>query len=294
MTRVVVAGDVMTDIVVRPAGTLAFGADTRATIRQMPGGSGANQACWLAAEGVQVVFAGRVGAADIERQKGLFARYGVDVVLGGDPILPTGLLVTLLMPSERSFLADRGANLNLCADDLPVSLLDAASAFHVSSYALFEEGSRTAVMALAGEAERRGIPVSFDPASYSFLAEAGPRTFLAWTKGARMLFPNEDEATVLTGEAEPFRQLDVLTQIFPIVVLKRGPRGAMAGNAAGGRWSVPAPPVDAVDASGAGDAFLGGFLAAYLRGEDIGECLTRGVTLGSAAVTAPGARPALR
>src|SRR4051812_23454411 len=115
----------MTDIVVRPEGPVALGSDRRATIRTLPGGAGANQAAWLATEGISVVFAGRVGSPDHERQAQLLADCGVDARLAVDDELPTGALVTLLSPDgERSFLTDRGANLRLCRADLPGALLD--------------------------------------------------------------------------------------------------------------------------------------------------------------------------
>ena len=205
--------------------------------------------------------------------------------------MPTGTLVTLLSGGERSFLTDRAANLNLCHADLPDALLDGIDLLHVSGYALFEPGPREAVLGLFAEASRRGISISVDPASYSFLAEVGPERFVEWTRGARFLFPNEDEAATLTGATEASAQLNALTHVYPIVAIKRGAAGAVAGDSGGGRWSVQAPPADVVDASGAGDAFLGGFLAAYLRGEGIAAALKRGVALGSIAVTTLGARP---
>lgn len=291
VARVLVVGDVMTDVVVRPAGPMAPGADTPAAIRMLPGGSGANQACWLSVEGVASVFAGRVGAADHARQAALLAAHGVDARLAADDALPTGTLVTLLSADERSFLTDRGANLNLCGDDLAPRLLDGVDLLHVSGYALFEPGPRAAVRALLAEATRRGVAIAVDPASYSFLEQARPASFLEWIRDARFLFPNEDEAAVLTGCADVEAQLDMLTRRHAVVAIKRGAEGAIAGDAAGGRWSAPAPRVEVLDTSGAGDAFLGGFLAAILRGEEIAAALARGVALGSAAVTKFGARP---
>jgi sugar/nucleoside kinase (ribokinase family) len=291
MPKVLVVGDVMTDIIVRPAGAIAVGADTRAEIRMRPGGSGANQACWLAAEGIATRFAARVGATDRDKQAALLAAAHVEPHLAADEAAPTGTLITLLSDGDRSFLTDRGANRSLCPVDLPVTLLDGVALLHVSAYALFDAGPRAAVLALLAEAGRRGIAASVDPASYSFLAEAGPENFLEWTRGARFLFPNEDEAAVLTGVADPAVQLDRLTRRYPVVVLKRGAAGAMAGDGEGGRWSAPACPADVIDTSGAGDAFLGGFLGAMLRGEGIEAALTRGVTLGAAAVARVGARP---
>jgi len=294
MPRVLVIGDVMTDIIVKPEGPVAHGADRRATVRALPGGAGANQACWLASEGVETRFAGRVGHEDLARQKLLLAAYRVDARLAADPALPTGSLVTLLSyDGERSFLTDRAANLNLDRADLPDALLDGVDLVHVSGYSLFEKGPRAAVVAFMAMVRERGVPFSIDPASHSFLREAGAANFMKWTRGANFLFPNEDEATVLAGIAEPATQLERLLEHYPIVALKRGAAGAIAGDVSGNRWSSPAPSVNVLDTSGAGDAFFGGFLGSYLTGASIEAALARAVALGSSAVSALGARPPL-
>jgi sugar/nucleoside kinase (ribokinase family) len=122
----------------------------------------------------------------------------------------------------------------------------------------------------------------------------GHDRFLEWTRGARFFFPNADEAAVLSGATDPETQLDILAKGYPIVVLKRGKDGAITTEVGSGRRvSASAPSVAVVDTSGAGDAFLGGFLGAYLRGEGIEASLRRGVELGSRSVTRLGARPPL-
>jgi sugar/nucleoside kinase (ribokinase family) len=293
MPLVLVIGDVMTDVIVKPDGPIALGSDRRAVIRALQGGAGANQACWLAAEGVGVRFAARVGASDHARQKLALADYGVEARLGADEVAPSGTLITLLAPDgERSFLTDRAANLNLGRSDLPDSLLDGVALVHVSGYALFEASPRAAVLDFLAEARGQGIPFSVDPASYSFLHEVGASDFLGWTRGARFFFPNEEEAATLTGENDPDRQLAALLQNYEIVVIKRGAEGAVAGEAkTGARLSSAAKRVAAIDSSGAGDAFLGGFVGAQLRGEGLSGALARAVELGSRAVTHLGARP---
>ncbi len=295
MPSVLVIGDVMLDVVVKPEGPVVPGADRRAAIRQLPGGSGANQAAWLATEGVEVTFAGRVGHSDHARQAALLSGFGVRVWLAADRELPTGMLVTLLSADgERSFLTDRGANLNLSSADLPETLLDGIEHVHISAYALFESGPRAAVLDFLDAARRRSIPFSVDPSSHSFLEEAGREAFLRWTESARICFPNASEAEVLAGTENVERQLDLLAETYDVVVLKCGTEGAYAAAAGGGRWSVPVPAVDPVDSSGGGDAFLGGFLAAFLRGEGMEDCLCRGVLLGADAVTRLGGRPPSR
>jgi sugar/nucleoside kinase (ribokinase family) len=290
--QVLIVGDVFTDVVVKPEGPLVTGADRRAVIRMLPGGSGANQAAWLAAEGVRVVFAGRVGASDHAEQSRLLATAGVEPVLARDEAVATGLIVSVIGPDgERSFYTDRGANARLCRADLPDTLLDNVDLLHLSGYAFFDTGARVAVTALVAAAAARGIHVSVDPPSTAFLEEIGVENFLGWTKGARICLPNAAEAAVLARSDNVATQLTVLGGSYELAVIKRGADGAVAGDSAGRRWKARTARVETVDSSGAGDAFLAGFLAELLRSGDIDACLQRGIETGARAVTTLGARP---
>jgi sugar/nucleoside kinase (ribokinase family) len=286
-----VIGDVMTDVVVRPEGPMALGADRRATIREGPGGSGPNQAAWLAAFGVRTIFAGRAGAADVAHHAASLAAFGVEPCLAADPGLPTGRVVALIAPDgERSFFTDRGANDGLCRADLPDGLLDSVDLVHVSGYALFTETPRDAVLNLLAESARRKIPFAVDPASHSFLGEVGAKRFLECTEAAAICFPNEAEAAVLAGTSDPDAQLETLSRIYETVVIKRGAAGAIAASGRS-QWSAKAASVQPLDTSGAGDAFAAAYLAAWLAGEGGEKCLRRAVAAGSRVVTQLGARP---
>jgi sugar/nucleoside kinase (ribokinase family) len=290
--RVLVVGDVMTDVVVRPEGALVTGADRRATIRTLPGGAGANQAVWLAALGVKARFAGRVGRAEHARQVALLEAARVEVALGADDDLPTGQLVALISSDgERSFFTDRGANERLCREDLPDRLLDGIGLLHVSGYALFSPGPRAAVRELVAEARRRGMFVSVDGGSHSFLEEVGAEAFLEWTRGADICFGNREEARVLTGAGDAGEQLKSLTEHYNLAVVTRGAEGAVAGHGEE-RWAVPAQSAQVLDTSGAGDAFLAGFLARWLASpHEVEACLRGGTEAAGRAVAGPGSRP---
>ncbi|PZQ51627.1 MAG: ribokinase [Rhodovulum sulfidophilum] len=288
---VVVIGDVMTDILVRPEGPIVAGSDRRAEIRTIPGGGGGNQAAWLAHHGARVRLAARVAAADRARLAAAARADGVEPWLGADPDRATGVLVALVgADGERSFLTDRGANLGLCAADLPDALLEGARLVHVSGYALMAPGPRAAVLGFLDRARAAGLAVSVDPGSASFLAEMGPAAFLDGIAGADFFFPNAAEAEILTDLGDPEAQLARLAPRFGRVALKRGARGAMLAHGPA-RWSNPAPRVAAIDTTGAGDAFLGAFLAAWLRGAENSRCLEVAIAAGAAATTALGARP---
>ena len=94
--RVIVIGDVMTDVIVIPEGPLVRGSDRRAQITQRPGGSGANQAVWLGSMGTLVSFVARVGARDKPHLEAYLRGFHVDPVLIADPVKPSGILVVIV------------------------------------------------------------------------------------------------------------------------------------------------------------------------------------------------------
>ena len=292
MSGVLVVGDVITDIIVMPDGPMVRGSDRRATIRQSSGGSGANQAAWLGSLGVPVRFVARVAAADLETNVAYFRSRGVEPLLIGDTDAPSGVLISIVdSDGERSFFTDRGCNLNLSARDLPQSLLDTADFLLVSGYSFFTAGPRAAVTALLKEARERKIPTAVDPASVGFLREVGPEAFLKWTQGTGTIFANLDEALELTGSVDLNLQMQTLGRFYGRVVIKRGVAGAAVGGRNGVQLSMPAPPSDVIDTTGAGDAFAAAFIARELRGGQVEDCLKAGIAAGAEAVTRVGAQP---
>ena len=279
----------MTDVIVRPEGPLARGSDRRASIAVRPGGSAANQAAWLASFGAGVDFVARVGAADVESETARFKAIGVMPHLVGDRTHETGRLIALIDPDgERSFLTDRGANEALEARDIPDALIEGAALIHLSGYSFFAPSPRAAVLDVMRRVGNK--PISIDPASAEFLREVGVDNFLAWTRGAAILFPNEEEAAILADSEDPETQCARLAARCPLVVVKRGAAGAEAA-AGEKRWRVNAPKIEAIDTTGAGDAFVAAFLAARLAGADIQPALERAAAAGAAASASVGGRP---
>ena len=287
--RVLVVGDVMTDIIVRPEGPLARGSDRRAAITVAPGGSAANQAAWLAHFGVSVDLVARVGANDRETESASLRAAGVTPNLAADPSKQTGRLIALIdADGERSFFTDRGANEALSAADVPETLIAGASHIHLSGYSFFASSPRAAVLDVIGRAG--STPISVDPASAEFLREVGPENFFDWTKRADMLVPNAEEAAVLTGANEPEVQCALLAARYPLIIIKLGAAGCVAA-AGAERWRVEAPKVVALDTTGAGDAFFAAFLAATLAGSDVAQALGLAVAAGADASGRVGGRP---
>lgn len=108
------------------------------------------------------------------------------------------------------------------------------------------------------------------------------------------IFPNEDEARHYTGQTEPEAMADeLLRRGVRNAVIKLGGQGCLFKNGKL-RIRLPAYPVAAVDATGAGDNFIAGFAAALLRGLDCVEALRFANACGAICATAVGASAALR
>jgi sugar/nucleoside kinase (ribokinase family) len=256
-----VLGDLMVDVVTRASGPLARGSDTDAHISVRGGGSAANVAAWAASLGTPVVFGCRVGDDDRGRNA-VAALRGVDVRAEVDPERPTGTCVVLVEPGgERTMLPDAGAN------DGPLPEIEPGDHLHVVGYALLRDGPRASALAAIERARAASVTVSVDPSSWALLR-------MGAIPPVDILLPNAAEAALLSDHPRGS------------LVTKLGPDGARWGDV-----RVPAEPVEAVDTTGAGDAFAAGFLSARLEGAGPREALEAGCRVAARAVAQVGARP---
>ncbi|MGC9438649.1 carbohydrate kinase family protein [Streptomyces sp. WG5] len=290
-----VVGDVITDVVARHRGPLAAGTDTAASIRRLPGGAGANVACWAAYAGCgDVRLLGRVGAdAAAWHERELVAR-GVRPLLAVDPAAPTGTVICLVDTGdsgERTFLTDSGASLRIGPGDWSDTLLDGVARLHLSGYLLFSEPSRALVRVALAAAHARGVPVSLDPASAGFLTGLGVGRFLDLAAGVDVLLPSRDEACLLTGLPDPVGAAAELSRRIPLVIAKLGAEGALVARSGTVCARVPAAAASPRDSTGAGDAFTGAFLASMLTGAGAERAAAAGCRAGARAVERVGARP---
>ena len=271
---ILVVGDLVDDIGVRPLGSVNAASDTVSEIRMTPGGSAANVAAWLGRLGAPVRFVGRCGADAVDRHTAALATYGVDARITGDPQLPTATIVlTLDDAADRTMYVDRAANTTLTAEDVPDDVWDDVTWLHLTGYSFFDDGVRPVVQGLVAEATRRDVGVSFDPSSLGFLEAAGRDTVLGWLAEAELVFPNDDEQRFLALDGDR-------------VVLTRGADGATFRGT-----DVAALPADVVDTTGAGDAFCAGFLAEWTVNGDAESALLAGARAAALCVAARGARP---
>ncbi|MCG5438076.1 carbohydrate kinase family protein, partial [Micromonospora foliorum] len=157
--RVVVVGDVITDVVAVLSGPLAAGSDTGAEISLGGGGQAANTAAWVAAQRVDVTLIGAVGNDDAGRDRvAELDRAGVDCAIERVEGAPTGTVIVLAADDERTMVSQRGANLRLSATHVEqaVAAVPDAGHLHLSAYTLLDAESRGAGLRALAAARERG------------------------------------------------------------------------------------------------------------------------------------------
>lgn len=286
---VLVVGDAGLDVLARHRGPLVPGDDRPAEVTVACGGAAANTAAWLAWAGAEAVLVGRVGADPAGAQvRAELTAAGVRCALTVDSVARTTCVVVLVDEhGQRTMLPDRGAGARLATEDLSDALLAEADHLHLSGYVLLDERSRPAGLAMLAAARAAGLTTSVDPQSAGLIGDA--ERFLAGIAGVDLLLPNVAELAALTGTADPDAAGGLLSRVGAVVVTM-GRAGARWVDS-GGAVTVPADAVDCVDSTGAGDAFNGGLLAAWLSGAGPERALRAGVAAGGRAVRRIGARP---
>lgn len=289
-------GDLAWDVLAKPDNILMPGGDTTGRVELSAGGSSANLAVWAARVGHPTGFLGKVG-------DDRFGRFAVrDLELEGvrphviwTPDRPTGVILVLIDASgQRSMLSSQGADFDLEPEEIPVAAVREAGHVHITAWSVFTDPPRRAALRAARLALEAGATVSFDPGSFQMILQIGREEFRRVTRELRfdVLLPNLDEGRALTGATTPSEVLESLRERYPsaMIALKLDRDGAMIATD-DEVIEVPATDDDAIDATGAGDAFGGAFLGHYLRSGDPLAAARCGVQVAGWVVSRYGARP---
>lgn len=295
--RIVVVGSSNTDMVVE-AGRLPAPGETvlGGAFLMAAGGKGANQAVAAARLGATVELVGRVGAdvfgdraiADLERQ-GVATRRVVR-----DSDAASGVALIVVGPDgENQIAVAPGANARLSVADVEAAADDIAAA---DLLLLQLEVPLASVRRAAEVARGAGTRTILDPAPAPSASEGGLDDQLLGR--VSILTPNATEAERLTGvairdaasaehAATALRRRGVET-----VIVTLGAAGCLLSSDDGTR-TVPAPRVEAVDATAAGDTFNGALAWALAGGRSIDEAAELACRAAALSVTGRGAQPSM-
>lgn len=260
---VVALGEILIDM------TYAGKSEGKQTLfEQNPGGAPANVLSAVSRLGGSCAFIGKVGCdmhgeflVDVLKNEGICT----DGVIMDENFFTTLAFVNLDSKGERSFSFARkpGADTCLKCDEVRFDIIEEGKVFHVGSLSLTDEPSRSATMKALDAAKEKGLIISYDPNYRAPLwrsedeAKEGMRSIIEY---ADIMKISDEETRLLTGFDDAEKASEVLCDMgIGIVIVTLGETGALVRNKDGFVYSY-AKKVKAVDTTGAGDAFMGGFL----------------------------------
>ncbi|MBQ6870562.1 MAG: adenosine kinase [Alistipes sp.] len=243
------------------------------------GGSADNTIRAMAQLGSSVGFIGKVG----RDTTGDFFEQALEN-LGIKPVIfrgenRSGKCVSLISPDgERTMLTHLGAALELKAEEISADIFAGYDCLYIEGYLVQDH---TLIESVIRTAKRAGLKVAIDLASFNVVEEN--LEFLQRLVGnfVDIVFANEDEARVFSGEEEPINALQYISELCELAVVKIGMKGAIIKQ---GEQVVHVGIMKAakrVDTTGAGDFYAAGFLYGLTEGLDLRQCGTIGaVTAG--------------
>jgi len=255
------------------------------------GGSAANTIVGLARLGCRIGFVGKVagdqeGTLLIEDfRKEHVDTTGVIRVKEGESGKIMGFVDE---KGERALYIDSGVNDTIAFDEVKQDYVSHAGFLHLTSF-VGEKSFQTQKELLKTLPEI--VKVSFDPGA--LYARKGLAQLELIIRKSHIMMPNSRELSLITGEADYCRGADFLIGMgVGIVAVKLGADGCYVTDGRE-RHLIEAFKVEAVDTTGAGDAFCAGFLYGLLKEKNIQECGRLGNFVASRCVMKMGARAGL-
>ena len=194
--------------------------------------------------------------------------------------------VAIASDGERSFCHYIGANGELSEDDLNWDIIKTAKILHVAGALVMPRFDGQPMANVLQKAKTLGITTSLDTAwdaTGKWLETLEP-----CLPFVDIFLPSLTEAQHLTGKSE-VREISTFLRNYGIstIGLKMGERGSYVSTPEEELF-IPAYPVNIVDATGAGDAYVAGFLTGTVKGWDLKTTAELASATGAACVTAIG------
>jgi len=251
--------------------------------RRFAGGKGLNQSIALANGGAEVYHGGKIGA-DGRFLVELLQQHGVDTAFIQTGKEPTGhAIIQVDDVGENAIVISGGAN--ACLDCTEIART--VSSFSSGDWLLLQnEVSDLGELMIRGK--QQGMQVALNPAPFTPELVSLPLDLVD------MFIVNETEALALTGRDDLETAIPYFAEHYPAAALicTMGAQGACY-QWQGIRHRVAAPTVNVVDTTGAGDTFIGFFLASLFQGRPVEQALAMATAAAALCVTRPGAASAI-
>ena len=265
MNKILCIGEALIDMICTDKGSPLSDGEN---FLKKPGGAPTNVAAAIAALGGNAWLAAKVGADPFGRHLiNVLHDFGVstDFVIEDKKHFTTFAFVSLLKNGERDFYFNRGADGELTRDEVDIIDLQEFSIAHFGSATGFLPGAlQIAYQSLLQKALLQNLFISFDPNYRHLLYKDSKQSFTeqSWNflSACHFFKVSDEEAMLLTGRSSVADAAeDFLQKTKAVFAITLGKDGTMLG-LNNSTTIIPSIPVQAVDTTGAGDAFVGAVL----------------------------------
>ena len=238
------------------------------------GGSADNTIRAMARLGSEVGFIGKVGHDNTgDRFEQALHNLGIEgKIFRGES--PSGKCISLVSPDgERTMLTHLGAAAEMHAEDISPEIFDGYDCLYIEGYLVQEHSLIETAIRTAKE---QGLQVAIDLASFNVVEENLEFLRGIVAKYIDIVFANEDEARVFSGEEEPINALQYISEMCDLVIVKIGTKGALIKHKGEVIHIGIMAAAKRVDTTGAGDFYAAGFMYGLCEGLSLRQCGTIG------------------
>lgn len=253
------------------------------------GGSADNTIRAMARLGCEVGFIGKVG----RDSTGDFFESALEN-LGIEPFIMrgeerSGKCVSLVSPDgERTLVTHLGAAVEMKAEDLSPEIFKDYDCLYVEGYLVQDHDLIRGAIRMAKEL---GLKVAIDLASFNVVEENLEFLREVISEYVDIVFANEDEARVFSGEEEPVNALQYISTMCELAIVKIGMRGALIKRGDEVAHVGIMAAAKRVDTTGAGDFYAAGFMAGMCEGLSLRQCGTIGAITAGKVIEIVGTTP---
>lgn len=286
---VTVIGDAFIDVFV-PIYTLGHGGVFESKIDVSVGGI-ANTAVWASRFGAKSAFVGRVGMEPFGQmyKRDLVSEKVLPFLKYSDK--PTGRCLILIHHNkERTMIVDRGANDDLKSTDLSDRLLEKTKYAYFSGYSFASRSLRKELVKVMKKAKKFDTVTVFNGGSYNIMADHLTLFEKVVDRYVDIFAMNEAEAGVFTGEGDIRGIARTLVNAVPRFVVTLGKKGSVAFDGRRILKTKASGVHNVTDTTGAGDAFMGAFLAGISKQKTFKDSIQSGHNAAEKVVASIGAR----
>lgn len=253
------------------------------------GGSADNTIRAMARLGCKVGFIGKVGRDSTgDFFESALENLGIQpFILRGEE--RSGKCVSLVSPDgERTLVTHLGAAVEMKAEDLTPAIFDGYDCLYVEGYLVQDHNLIRGAIRMAKEL---GLKVAIDLASFNVVEENLEFLREVVSEYVDIVFANEDEARVFSGEEVPINALQYISTLCELVIVKIGMRGALIKRGSEVAHVGIMAAAKRVDTTGAGDFYAAGFMAGMCEGLSLRQCGTIGAITAGKVIEIVGTTP---